>query len=122
MKSLPALMLALMLSCGAGTHAAEVSAGADLIIYNARIHTGSKSQPEASAVAVKEGRIYSVGRDTDILDLKGDKTQLIDAGQKRLIPGINDAHTHILNERGYNLVVRWDGVPTLKRALARLSE
>lgn len=115
-------MLALMLSCVASTHAAEVSAGADLIIYNARIHTGSKSQPEASAVAVKRGRIYSVGRDVDILGLKGDKTQLVDAGQKRLIPGINDAHTHILNERGYNLVVRWDGVPTLKRALAMLSE
>jgi predicted amidohydrolase YtcJ len=121
-KSLPALMLALMLSCVASTHAAEVSAGADLIVYNARIHTGSKSQPEASAVAVKGGRIYSVGRDADILGLKDDKTQLIDAGQKRLIPGINDAHTHILNERGYNLVVRWDGVPTLKRALAMLSE
>jgi hypothetical protein len=121
-KSLPALMLALMLSCVTSTHAAEANAGADLIIYNARIHTGSKSQPEASAVAVKAGRIYSVGRDTDILGLKGDQTQLIDAGQKRLIPGINDAHTHILNERGYNYVTRWDGVPTLKRALAMLSE
>ncbi|MBD9477383.1 amidohydrolase [Pseudoxanthomonas sp. PXM02] len=115
-------MLLLALSCCASTRAAEVSVGADLIVYNARIHTGSKTQPEASAVAVKAGRIYSVGRDADILSLKGDQTQLIDAGQKRLIPGINDAHTHILNERGYNLVVRWDGVPTLKRALAMLSE
>lgn len=122
MQSLATLMLLLTLSCCASTRAAEVSAGADLIIYNARIHTGSKTQPEASAVAVKAGRIYSVGRDADILSLKGDQTQLIDAGQKRLIPGINDAHTHILNERGYNLVVRWDGVPTLKRALAMLSE
>ncbi|WP_199730886.1 amidohydrolase [Luteimonas sp. 100069] len=47
---------------------------------------------------------------------------MIDAGQKRLIPGINDAHTHILNERGYNYVVRWDGVPTLSHALGMLSE
>ncbi|WP_345776551.1 amidohydrolase [Pseudoxanthomonas sp. PXM02] len=122
MQSLATLMLLLALSCCASTRAAEVSVGADLIVYNARIHTGSKTQPEASAVAVKAGRIYSVGRDADILSLKGDQTQLIDAGQKRLIPGINDAHTHILNERGYNLVVRWDGVPTLKRALAMLSE
>src|SRR5690606_28856076 len=40
----------------------------------------------------------------------------------RLIPGINDAHTHVLNERNYNYNVRWEGVPTLKRALERLGE
>ena len=104
------------------TQAAQDNSGADLIVYNAKISTGTTSQPEASALAVKAGRIYSVGLDADILSLKGDKTQLIDADQRRLIPGINDAHTHVLNERGYNYVVRWDGVPTLKRALAMLSE
>ena len=122
MKALLALMLTLVASSATNALAAEGPTGADLIIYNAKIYTGTKSQPEASAVAVKDGRIYSVGLDADILGLKGDKTQLIDAGQKRLIPGINDAHTHVLNERGYNYVLRWDGVPTLKRALAMLSE
>lgn len=122
MKALLALMLTLAASSATTALAAEGPTGADLIIYNAKIYTGTKSQPEASAVAVKDGRIYSVGVDADILGLKGDKTQLIDAGQKRLIPGINDAHTHVLNERGYNYVLRWDGVPTLKRALAMLSE
>lgn len=121
MKARLALM-ALVLSGITSGHAAETSAGADLIVYNAKIHTGTKSQPEASALAVKGGRIYSVGSDTDILGLKGDKTRVVDAGQRRLIPGIHDAHTHVLNERGYNYVTRWDGVPTLKRALAMLSE
>nr|WP_241093812.1 amidohydrolase [Xanthomonas sp.] len=111
-----------MSSVVAIAHAAEGSVGADLIVYNAKIYTGTKNQPEASALAVKAGRIYSVGLDADILGLKSDKTQLIDAGQKRLIPGINDAHTHVFNERSYNYNVRWDGVPTLKRALAMLSE
>lgn len=122
MKALLALTMALMSSAVAIAHAEEGSVGADLIVYNAKIHTGTKNQPEASALAVKAGRIYSVGLDADILSLKSDKTQLIDAGQKRLIPGINDAHTHVFNERSYNYNVRWDGVPTLKRALAMLSE
>lgn len=118
----PVALAALFLTTIASAQALEGSVGADLIVYNAKIYTGSKYKPEASAVAVKGGRIYSVGLDADVLSMKSDKTQLIDAGQKRLIPGINDAHTHILNERGYNLVLRWDGVPTLKRALAMLSE
>lgn len=122
MKSLFALTMALMLSGVASAHAAEGNVGADLIVYNAKIYTGTKTQPEASALAVKRGRIYSVGLDADILSLKGDKTQLIDAGQRRLIPGINDAHTHVFNERSYNYNVRWDGVPTIERALAMLSE
>nr|WP_243230524.1 amidohydrolase [Flavobacterium pectinovorum] len=93
-----------------------------MIVFNAKIITGSLSQPEASALAVKRGRIYSVGTDAEILILKDNNTKLIDAGGKRLIPGINDAHTHVLNERSYNYTVRWDGVPTLKRALEMLTE
>jgi predicted amidohydrolase YtcJ len=98
------------------------SAGADLIVFNAAIFTGNLAQPEASALAVKRGRIYSVGTDADILDLRDSGTQVIDAGGRRLIPGINDAHIHLLNEVNYTFNVRWDGVPTLRRALAMLSE
>ena len=98
------------------------SSGADLIVFNATIFTGNLAQPEASALAVKRGRIYSVGADADILGLRDADTQVIDAGGRRLIPGINDAHIHLLNEINYNFHVRWDGVPTLQRALAMLSE
>ena len=87
-----------------------------------KITTGSLSQPEASALAVKRGRIYAVGADAEILSLKDNNTRLIDAGRRRLIPGLNDAHVHVLNERSYNYNVRWDGVPTLQRALEMLSE
>ena len=96
--------------------------GADLIVFNAKITTGSLSQPEASALAVKRGRIYAVGTDAEILGLKDNNTKLIDASGRRLIPGLNDAHVHVLNERSYHYNVRWDGVPTLQRALEMLSE
>jgi predicted amidohydrolase YtcJ len=47
---------------------------------------------------------------------------MIDAGGRRLIPGISDAHIHLLNESNFTFTVRWDGVPTLRRALSMLSE
>lgn len=97
-------------------------AGADLIVFNAKIFTGNLAQPEASALAVKNGRIYSVGSDDEIIGLKNSSTKVIDADGRRLIPGISDAHTHVLNESGYTYNVRWDGVPTLSQALAMLRE
>ena len=82
--------------------------GADLIVRNAKIFTGNPAQPEASALAVKDGRIYSVGTDAEVLELKNASTRVIDSRGRRLIPSIIDAHTHVLNESGYNYNVRWD--------------
>jgi len=97
--------------------------GADLIVYNATITTQHPAQPEASAVAVKAGRIYAVGNDEEILSLKDNGTTVIDAVGKRLLPGLNDSHIHVLMEGvKYNLGLRWDGVPTLKIALEMLTE
>jgi predicted amidohydrolase YtcJ len=100
----------------------QESPGADLIVHNALIHTGNAAQPAASALAVKSGRIYAVGTDAEVLGLKNANTRVIDSHGRRLIPGIIDAHTHVINEGGYNYTLRWDGVPTLRRALAMLSE
>jgi predicted amidohydrolase YtcJ len=100
----------------------DVSSGADLIVFGAQITTQNPAKPEASALAVKRERIYAVGSDADILSLKDENTRIIDAGGRRLIPGLNDAHIHVLNERSYNYNVRWEGVPTLTHALEMLSE
>lgn len=119
--TLIALLTALCMS-RAEAQLAPPAAGADLIVFNAAIFTNNPGQAEASALAVKGGRIYSVGPDRDVLALKNAETRVIDANGRRLIPGIIDAHTHVLNESGFNYNVRWDGVPTLRRALAMLSE
>jgi predicted amidohydrolase YtcJ len=122
MKKLIILMTTIMFVVVGKAQSNVPFAGADLIVFNAKITTGSLSQPEASALAVKRGRIYAVGTDAEILGLKDKNTRLIDAGSKRLIPGLDDVHIHVLNERSYNYNLRWDGVPTLQRALEMLSE
>ena len=119
------LLIGLLLANGlnaAHAQGTQEVPGADLIVHNAKIYTGNAGQPEASAVAVKGGRIYSVGTDAEVLALKRADTRVIDSRGRRLIPGLIDAHTHVLNEGGYNYTLRWDGVPTLRQALAMLSE
>ncbi|MTI29895.1 amidohydrolase [Xanthovirga aplysinae] len=97
--------------------------GADLIVYNAKITTQNPAQPQASALAVKKGRIYAVGKDAEIRSLKDENTFELDAKGQRLLPGLNDAHMHVLmGSNTYNFDVRWDGVPTLKEALQMLKE
>lgn len=120
-KMFIALLTISFVSAGQAQPAQE-QPGADLIVFNAKIFTGNRAQPAASALAVKGGRIYSVGTDAEIVRLKNARTRMIDARSRRLIPGLIDAHTHVLNESGYNYNVRWDGVPTLSRALAMLRE
>lgn len=122
MKKTFALLIATFFTLALQAQSTQPLIGADMIVFNAKITTGSLTMPEASALAVKRGRIYSVGTDAEILSLKDSNTKLINAGGKRLIPGINDAHTHVLNERSYNYTLRWDGVSTLKRALEMLTE
>ncbi|MFC6101319.1 amidohydrolase [Olivibacter domesticus] len=122
MRRLIVLAIAIISIVHSRAQSTEQLIGADMIVFNAKITTGSLTKPEASALAIKRSKIYAVGTDVEILKLKDNSTKLIDAGGKRLIPGINDAHIHILNERSYNYNVRWEGVPTLKRALEMLSE
>jgi predicted amidohydrolase YtcJ len=99
------------------------SAMTDLIVRNARITTLDPTTPVASALAVADGLITAVGDDGSIMAKAGPDTRVIDAQGRRLIPGLNDSHTHLI--RGglnYNLELRWDGVRTLADAMAMLRD
>ncbi len=75
----------------------------------------------AQALAVQEGHIVAVGSDEEIMRGWGNEATLIDAQGRRLLPGLNDSHTHLI--RGglnYNLELRWDGLRSLGDALDML--
>ena len=96
---------------------------ADLILYNGRLHTVDREKPQASAVAIKDGRFVAVGSDAEAMALRGDATRVIDLQKRTVIPGLNDSHLHLI--RGglnYNLELRWEGVPSLADALRMLKD
>ncbi|MDQ3203656.1 MAG: amidohydrolase [Pseudomonadota bacterium] len=98
-------------------------APADLILYNGRLHTVDRKKPQASAVAIKDGRFVVVGSDAQAMALQGAGTKIIDLHGRTVIPGLNDSHLHLI--RGglnYNLELRWEGVPSLVDALRLLKE
>ncbi|MFD9656721.1 amidohydrolase [Streptomyces mirabilis] len=96
---------------------------ADIVVRNAKIYTGDPVNPQASAVAIKDGKVTVVGDDKDVAGLISARTRVVDALGRRVIPGLNDSHLHVI--RGglnYVLELRWDGVPTLRQALTMLRE
>lgn len=96
---------------------------ADLLIRNAKVYTADPGRPEARSVAIGGGRVVAVGDDHDLAALVGPSTRIVDALGRRVIPGLNDSHLHVI--RGglnYVLELRWDGVRSLRQALAMLRE
>ena len=75
---------------------AEPKPSATLIVTNAAVYTVDKHQPKAEAVAVIGDRIVAVGSRGDIASWRGPQTKVIDAGDKLLLPGFNDAHLHFI--------------------------
>jgi predicted amidohydrolase YtcJ len=106
-----------------GILAADVEHAADVVVRNAKIFTGDPSRPQATALAITDGKVTVVGDDGDIATVVGTATTVVDAQNRRVIPGLNDSHLHVI--RGglnYVLELRWDGVPTLRMAMQMLRE
>lgn len=97
---------------------------ADMIIYNAHIATMARPGAFAEAIAIKDGIIMETGSSRQLLAAYRDEhTQVVDAGGRTVIPGLNDSHIHVIREGlNYNAELRWDGVKTLKRAMQMLKE
>jgi predicted amidohydrolase YtcJ len=78
---------------------------ADSIYFGGTIITMNDSQPNAEAVAVKNGKIVAVGARAEVDGAyKGTATTMIDLAGKTLVPGFIDGHSH-LSEVGMQTVL-----------------
>lgn len=114
---------------------------ADLVIVNGRVYTftwpepaadGTPAaqaprseagwQPDAQALAVKDGLIVQVGSNEDIAALTGPQTTVIDIRGATVLPGLADTHTHIFSlGEALSRVSLYD-VETEEEAVARIVE
>jgi predicted amidohydrolase YtcJ len=122
-------------SCGKASDPA-----ADLILHNGHVYSMAWPEPslegrpspdapydsvdgwrhDATAVAVRDGRIVFVGGDSGALALAGTSTRLVNLAGHVLLPGLVDAHTHVA-ELGETLDrVNLTGVATEAEAVDRI--
>ena len=99
---------------------------ADLVLRDATIATLDPLQPEAQALAIRDGRILAVGSDESISHYIGKQTKVLDLHGAFVTPGFIEGHGHLL-DTGESLMqinvgkaANWDGVVAMvKTAVAK---
>ena len=125
-----AIVILLLTACGTGNAWAEEPPApkADAIFTHGNIYTGVPGASSfheiqrAEAVAVKDGRILAVGKTVDLMKHKGPSTQVIDLGGHFVMPGFNDAHTHLASGGFAKLEVDLAGTKSLDDFRKRVRE
>lgn len=96
-----------------------MTAGADLIITDARVHTMG-AEGVAEAIAVRDGRIARVGDDRSVRRLEDVDTDIIACDDRVVLPGFIDAHTHMESTGRYLVHADLSEATTRAEALERL--
>ena len=95
---------------------------ADLVVLNARIYTADANRPTAEALAVRAGRIAFVGSARGALALAGPRTERLDLAGRTVLPGIVDAHAHLLGLGQALRTVDLVGTRSYEEVVARVAE
>src|SRR5207244_617013 len=74
------------------------------------------------AVAVKYGRVLSTGTNDEIRKLAGPNTKVIDLAGHFVMPGFNDAHSHLASGGFEKLNVNLIGTKSLVEMQSRIAE
>ena len=81
----------------------------------------SPTPARVSAIAVTNSTIVAVGSDEELLKLKGPHTQVVDLAGAFVMPGFNDAHTHIADAGQQKLTVDLDNTASLAEMQERIA-
>jgi len=95
-KRIIAGLAAALIFCFAFSVSAQQQA-ADLALINGKVFTLDAENPNAQAVAVKDGKILAVGLINEIRKFINPSTKILDVKGKLVIPGLIDAHVHFSN-------------------------
>ncbi len=94
-----------------------------LVVYlNGRIHTLDPAWPIVAAIACMDGRVAAVGRSDELRPLARTPRDVVDLGDRIALPGLVDAHVHLL---GLGLALgRVDlaGLPSLAACVERVAD
>lgn len=94
---LPAITLALLVAaCSGGSYISDELSASDIVFRNGYVYTQDARESIAQAVVVNNGRIAFIGKDSEVQQFIGSKTQVIDLGGRMLMPGLVDGHLHAL--------------------------
>jgi len=96
MKQLLPMAGALVLSWLASGFTVSRPKPADLVLLNGSIITLTQQKGQFSAVVIQNGRILALLTDSEAREFVGPKTKVVDLKGATILPGLVDAHCHLL--------------------------
>src|SRR5881394_4604465 len=94
----------------------------DTVLVNGKILTLDVRSSVQQALAIRDGKIASLGGDAQIRKLAGPKTRVLDLGGRTAIPGLIDSHLHAIRAAlSFTSEVNWIGARSLPEALERIA-
>ncbi len=132
------LLVAALVACSGPT--SETGGDADLVLIHGRVYTldwaepggdgaaardapleNGNWQPDADAVAIRDGAITFVGSSEAARAFVGDSTRVVDLAGATVIPGLVDSHTHVFGLGALLRQVDLTDVATEEDAVARVA-
>src|SRR5215475_2056654 len=96
---------------------------ADTILINGKILTVDERFSTQQAIAVRDGKIFALGKTADIQKLAAPTSRVIDLQGRTVIPGLIDSHLHgIRAALSFSTEVNWIGTSSLDDALGRIRQ
>jgi len=114
------LLIFLLAACGGKRE--DSMQTANLVLVHGRIHTLDPAVPDATALAVIGDRIAKVASDKEINSLVGPGTRKIDLEGRTVIPGLIDAHLHLMGLGRSVEELDLRGIASPEEAIRRVSE
>ena len=74
----------------------------------------------AEAIGIADGRVVAVGSRDDVLEAKAPGARLVAAGDAAIIPGVHDAHLHLVGMARAQRITSFEGVERFDSLLAEL--
>lgn len=111
----------LMLCLMASEPTAQVSkATADLVLRNGTVYTMDQNRPKAQGIAIIDNRIAMVGVDADVVPFIGKDTEVIDLKGQTVLPGLKESHGHLIGIGRQQMIINLVGVKSYAELIERV--
>src|ERR1700680_579823 len=102
---------------------AQETPGADTVLVNGKIVTVDDQFSTREAIAIRDGKILSLGSTAAMRKLAAPQARVIDLQGRTVIPGLIDSHMHAIRAAlSFSTEVNWIGASSLADALGRIHE
>jgi predicted amidohydrolase YtcJ len=102
---------------------AQETPGADTVLVNGKIVTVDGQFSTQEAIAIRDGKILSLGSTAAMRKLAAPQARVIDLQGRTVIPGLIDSHLHAVRAAlSFSTEVNWIGASSLAEALGRIHE